>query len=183
MAAEDNWLEDQSGLSNRQKKILFKEVRKFNEYGNSIHQDVNLRELAKKLSILSEYVDKYLNEKVSGFDGITVNRNVRELKKYVNKFGKEASKVQERLDRVTALYEDIGMILNRYFEIDEDPNTLNEEKADLSRVKKALQKDEFLQHAMRRMGSLNNPSEEDLRTLYNRYIKGDDELERLYNRL
>ena len=53
------------------------------------------------------------------FDKVTVTRNMKELTNHSKQFSKiaeEASSVQQRL---SALYEDMGVILNRYYEIPE----------------------------------------------------------------
>ena len=51
------------------------------------------------------------------FDKVTVSRNMKELTNHSKQFSKiaeEASSVQQRL---SALYEDMGVILNRYYDI------------------------------------------------------------------
>jgi hypothetical protein len=53
------------------------------------------------------------------FDKVTVSRNMKELTNHSKSFSKiaeEASSVQQRL---AGLYEDMGSILNRYYEIPE----------------------------------------------------------------
>lgn len=112
-----DWYEQKRSLTENQKNILFQEVSKYNEYGKAVYQEYNLVEMAKKLHALTEFAEKYLEEEYTGFDSVTVKRNMKELKKYVSEFKKAAKEVQENRDRLTALYEDMGIIFNRYFEI------------------------------------------------------------------
>lgn len=112
----ENWFEDHKALTEDQKKILVNELKKFDEYGEAVYQEQDLKELGKKLEALSEYAKRYLNEKAGGsFDQVTINRNMKELDKKVRKFRKEAKKVQKHQDRLTALYDDVGIIFDRYF--------------------------------------------------------------------
>lgn len=120
---EDNWFEDHDKLTEDQKKILFNELKKFTEYGDAVHQEADLKKIAAKFGALTEYAKRYLNEKASGFDQVTINRNVKELEKKVRKFKKEAEKAQKHQNRLTALYDDIGMIFDRYFGVGDSKNS------------------------------------------------------------
>lgn len=71
------------------------------------------------------------------FDNVTIKRNMKELKNYVNEFVKVATEAQRMNHRMTALYEDSGRVLGRYFEIKEyiegggdeiDPRSENEKQ-------------------------------------------------------
>lgn len=123
---EDNWFEDHSKLNEKQKRVLYNELKKFDEYGKAVYQEQDLNEIAKKFEVITEYAKAYLNENASdSFDQVTLNRNIKEIEKKVRKFKKEAEKVQQHQTRLTALYDDIGMKFNRYFEVggSEEPKT------------------------------------------------------------
>ncbi len=51
------------------------------------------------------------------FDRVTIKRNMKELKGLHEKFQKEALEAKAQEQRLEALYEDMGHVLNRYFEI------------------------------------------------------------------
>ncbi len=121
---EDNWFEDHDKLTEDQKKILYNELKKFDEYGESVYQEDDLRKIAAKFEALTEYAKRYLNEKADQtFDQVTINRNMKELEKKVRKFKKEAKKTQKHQNRLTALYDDIGIIFDRYFGVGEKEET------------------------------------------------------------
>ena len=127
----EDWFEDHKALTEDQKKILVNELKKFDEYGEAVYQEQDLNELGKKLEALSEYAKRYLNEKAKGsFDQVTINRNMKELDKKVRKFRKEAEKVQKHQDRLTALYDDVGIIFDRYFGVggNQKSETIEESK-------------------------------------------------------
>lgn len=114
---DDNWFEDHDRLSEDQKKILYNELKNFDEYGDAIYQDKDLNKIAAKFEAVTEYAKRYLNEQGDSFDQVTINRNIKEIEKKVRKFKKEAKKVQKHKERLTALYDDIGIKFNRYFEV------------------------------------------------------------------
>ena len=102
--------EEDDKLMNREE--LIRQVSEFASYGPSIYKKHNLAEVAK---VFSEIV----SETEDWFDRVTVQRNMNDLKKQSVQFNKIANEAQAMQDRMAALYEDMGAILNRYFEIKE----------------------------------------------------------------
>ena len=106
------------------KETLVKTVNEFGTYGPSIYKKHNLADVAKTFVEIAEAAQKHVvDETQDWFDGVTVKRNMNELKKQATQFNKIATEAQALQDRMAALYEDMGGILNRYFDIRE----LNEE--------------------------------------------------------
>ena len=112
-------------------KEFMGEVSNFNSYGNEIYREGNLRELAQRLSRLAETAKAHtLQETEDWFDKITVNRNMKELTGLSNQFKKVATEAQALQERMSGLYEDMGHILSRYYEINESqPINQNEMKS------------------------------------------------------
>ncbi len=112
-------------------KEFMGEVGNFNSFGNEIYREGNLRELAEKLSRLAETAKQHtLQETEDWFDKITVNRNMKELTGLSNQFKKVANEVQTLQERMSGLYEDMGHILGRYYEINSpEPINQNEMKS------------------------------------------------------
>ena len=90
------------------------------------------------------------------FDKVTVTRNMKELTNHSKSFAKiaeEASSVQQRL---AGLYEDMGVILNRYYDIPEGA-----EQVDKDETKDQIEEgdyEEFFQAAMKKFG-ISSPDE------------------------
>ena len=112
-------------------KEFMGEVSNFNSYGNEIYREGNLRQLAERLSRLAETAKQHtLQETEDWFDKITVNRNMKELTGLSNQFKKVATEAQALQERMSGLYEDMGHILGRYYEINESqPINQNEMKS------------------------------------------------------
>jgi hypothetical protein len=94
-------------------------IKEYNKFGKMIYREGNLREVAKNLAEIAEFATRYTIEEAGDwFDAVTVKRNMNDLKKLSGDFNKVATEVQGHQDRMSALYEDMGGILNRYFEIE-----------------------------------------------------------------
>lgn len=110
--------EEDDKLMNRDD--LISSVNEFSSYGPSIYKKHNLAEVAKIFSEIAASAQKHVvSETEDWFDRVTVQRNMNDLKKQATQFSKIANEAQAMQDRMAALYEDMGGILNRYFEIKE----------------------------------------------------------------
>ena len=95
-------------------------VRNFGIVGKTLYNSSNIMEVAKQLSSIAESAHNHiLGEQDDWFDKISVNKNMKTLKGSVVEFQKAAKEAHQLNQRMTALYEDIGHVLNRYYEIDE----------------------------------------------------------------
>ena len=95
-------------------------VKNFGIVGKQIYNNNNIVEVAKQLASIAESAHNHiLSEQDDWFDKISVNKNMKTLKGSVVEFQKAAKEAHQLNQRMTALYEDIGHVLNRYYEIDE----------------------------------------------------------------
>ena len=95
-------------------------VRNFSVVGKSLYNNNNIMEVAKQLAEIAESAHHHiLGENDDWFDKVSVNKNMKSLKGSVVEFTKTAKEAQAVNQRLTGLYEDIGHVLNRYYEIDE----------------------------------------------------------------
>ena len=95
-------------------------VGKYNEIGSFIHREGNLKDVAEHLSKLAKTARAHtLSETEDWFDKVTVNRNMKELNGLAGSFSKVATEAQAMQERMAGLYEDMGHIINRYYDISE----------------------------------------------------------------
>ena len=104
------------------------------------------------------------------FDKITVNRNMKELTNLSKSFDKISSEANALQQRMGALYEDMGNILGRYYEMDEThvyghdtDDEMTPEKEDDSETKFKMENgdyEKFFQAAMKKFG-IKSPAELD----------------------
>ena len=106
-------------------------VRNYGIVGKSLYSGNNIMEIAKQLAEVAESAHHHiLGEGDDWFDKVSLNRNMKSLKSGVMEFTKTAKEAHMLNQRLTGLYEDIGHVLNRYYEIDEaldkhDPDELD----------------------------------------------------------
>jgi len=95
-------------------------VRSYGIVGKQLYGSSNIMEIAKQLSHIAEQAHTHvMSETDDWFDQVSVNKNMKALKGSVAEFKKAAVESHQLNQRLTGLYEDIGHVLNRYYEIDE----------------------------------------------------------------
>ena len=101
-------------------KGLTTEISSYNKISEAIFGKSNITQIAEKLSWIANQAKSHtLQETEDWFDKITVNRNMKELTSLSNQFRKVATESQGLQERMSGLYEDMGHILGRYYEIHE----------------------------------------------------------------
>ena len=126
-------------------------VKNFGIVGKQLYNNNNIVEIAKQLSEVAESAHHHiLGEQDDWFDKISINKNMKSLKGSVVEFQKTAKEAQAINQRLTALYEDMGHVLNRYYDIDEahvyghdDEDSEVEEKLDKVDPSKVEPEDDF----------------------------------------
>lgn len=100
-------------------KQVQESMKQFTEFGKIFSNPNNLKEVAEKLSEIANNAKSYtLSETDDWFDKVTINRNMKELTNLSKQFGKIAKESNSLQQRMGGLYEDMGHVLGRYFEID-----------------------------------------------------------------
>ena len=120
-------------------------VRSFGIVGKSLYNNNNIMEVAKQLSNIAESAHSHiLGENDDWFDKISVSKNMKHLKGSVVEFQKTAREAHMLNQRLTGLYEDIGHVLNRYYEIDEALDAVGKEDGDIDNDGDEDSSDEYL---------------------------------------
>ena len=124
--------EDQPQLN---KYEVIEGVRNYSIVGKQLYNNSNIMEIAKQLSEIAEHAHTHvLGETDDWFDRVSVNKNMKTLKTNVAEFKKAAMESHQLNQRLTGLYEDIGHVLNRYYEIDESIEEEIREQSDTSKI-------------------------------------------------
>ena len=122
-------------------KGLTTEISSYNKLGEAIFGDSNITKIAEKLSWIAGQAKSHtLSETEEWFDRITVNRNMKELTGLSNSFGKIAGEAKSLQERMGALYEDMGNILGRYYEIGEQVTEVEGDKDEYQKFFRAALK-------------------------------------------
>lgn len=132
-------------------KAQFNEqIKQFKNHATTLYNMGKYREIAEYFSKLAENANNYIMTDVSegGFDQVTVKRNLNELRKYASDFSKVSGEAQALQERMAALYEDMGVILNRYVDVpesvEEAMDAIGHEDSDVNNDGKVNAEDQYL---------------------------------------
>ena len=107
-------------------------IRNYGRVGEALYKTGGILEAAKQLSEMATAAQNHvLSETNDWFDSVSVKRNMKELKGLTGQFKKTAVEANAVNQRLSALYEDMGNILNRYYEIDEALDPVGKEDGDV----------------------------------------------------
>ncbi len=130
----------QESWTNEEKKMALEAIARYNEYGRQLAREASLMEIAHNLSEVAKHAQRFISQELEEnskskeqgwFDKVTPERNMKELAKCSEEFKKYAMEAHVLEQRMTALYEEMGGKLDRYFEI----RDLQEGQAAVSKLK------------------------------------------------
>ena len=120
-------------------------VRNYQTIGRQLFKDNGIIEVAKQLVGIAESAQNHvLSETDDWFDSVSVKRNMKELKGLTGQFKKAALEANAVNERLNALYEDMGHILNRYYDIEEAMDPVGKEDGDIDNDGDQDDSDEYL---------------------------------------
>lgn len=108
-------------LSVQEKREVLRMIGEYNVLGKSLDRMGNLPEMVEKLGRIAEAAKSITLSETDGdwMDKKTINENMKRLDGCSKEFKKMAQEAHQLDQRMTALYEDMGHILERFFEIKE----------------------------------------------------------------
>ena len=110
--------EEVKQLPTEMKKHFLEIISTFGQFREQMDRKSDIRTIAETLGGIADAAQEYtLREGGDWFDTVTIKRNMKELKSLHEQFQKEAIEARIQEQRLEALYEDMGHVLNRYFEI------------------------------------------------------------------
>jgi hypothetical protein len=125
---KESWLEEKKTLTKEERAQLLGKIKRFNEYGKTTFRASKLGDVAKELSEMCKMAEVLtLSEVDETFDKITVQRNMKELANLSKGFQKTSGEADILESRLKTLYDDMGRLLERYYEIDDNEESLSEE--------------------------------------------------------
>jgi hypothetical protein len=105
-------------LPSELKKHFLEIISTYGQHRESMSRKSDIRQVAETLGGIADAAQEYtLREGGDWFDRVTIKRNMGELKKLQAAFEKESIEAKAQEQRLESLYEDMGHVLGRYFEI------------------------------------------------------------------
>ncbi len=125
---KENLRKENRILSPEVKKHFLEIISTYNSFREAMQRKSDIQQISETLGGVVEAArEMTLAEAEDWFDAITIKRNMSELQKLESNFDKVAKEAKALDERLHALYEDMGHILNRYYEIsDVDPTVVKE---------------------------------------------------------
>lgn len=112
--------EDLQQLPSELKKHFLEIISTYGQHRENMSRKSDIRQVSETLGAIADAAQEYtLREGGDWFDRVTIKRNMNELKKLQAAFEKESVEAKAQEQRLEALYEDMGHVLGRYFEIAE----------------------------------------------------------------
>ena len=136
VVSESPWAKKYDDTPTVNIKELVSSIHNYSSLGEHIYGKGSLKETAETLSSIADGAAQHtLSETDDMFDKVTVSRNMKELKGLSGQFSKVATEAHSLQERMSGLYEDMGNILSRYYEIhepghEEDEDPFKEEEGD-----------------------------------------------------
>ena len=107
-------------------------IKSYSRVGKQLYSNNGILDAAKQLAQMAESAQNHvLSETDDWFDAVSVKRNMKELKGLTGNFKKTALEANNVNQRLSALYEDMGNILNRYYDIEEALDPVGKEDDDV----------------------------------------------------
>ena len=154
------WIKEEDDTPSINIKELVSSISNYGSLGEQIYGKGSLKETAETLSSIADGAAQHtLSETEDMFDKVTVSRNMKELVGLSKQFGKVAGEAHSLQERMSGLYEDMGNILSRYYEIHEPGHEADDdEKEDEAVFKEGDDYKEFFQKALKKWG-VSSPKE------------------------
>jgi len=113
---------DRGGMPDQQAAVNpVQVISTFANLGEALKRSGTFREVASQIAHISEMAEATIMQEAGDwFDATTIKRNMKELGAYSKDFGKLAEEMDAMQQRATALYDDMGNVLTRYFEMTQD---------------------------------------------------------------
>jgi len=128
-------------LPNVLKKHFLEIISTYGQHREGLSRKSDVREIAETLGAIADAASEYtLRESGDWFDQVTIKRNMKELTNLQKAFEKEAIEAKAQEQRLEALYEDMGHVLQRYFEIADVSEDVMKQRLGLQENKKTKKK-------------------------------------------
>lgn len=124
---------------------VMESVKEFARFGEVLNRNEEFISAAKNIVAVAESAQEHvLAETGDWFDKISVNRNMKQMNNTVKEFKKTVTENSQMNQRLLSLYEEMGMILNRYYDMGEAMDPVGKEDGDIDNDGDQDDSDEYL---------------------------------------
>ena len=107
-----------SPMHNEARRHFLEVISTYKAFGPKLQAEHDLQQIAETLGAIVDAAHTFaMKESGNNFDPATVKRNMNELNKLSGQFEKTANEAKQLQQRMASMYEDMGYVLSKYFEI------------------------------------------------------------------
>jgi len=107
-------------MTRDEKKSFLEAVGNFHKLGEMVYAKGGLQEVTTTLKSVIEQAEKMtIDESEHWFDNVTVSRHMKQMNEAYKVFEKTSGEMNGLQQRLESAYEDMGMVLNRYYKVNE----------------------------------------------------------------
>lgn len=109
---------EQPKMTKEEKKAFLEAVSQYHKLGEMVYRNNQLSELSETLgNIVTTAENLTMQESEHWFDNVTVSRHMKQIQEAFKVFEKTAGEMSGMQQRLEAAYEDIGTVLNKYYNV------------------------------------------------------------------
>ena len=109
---------EQPKMTKEEKKAFLEAVSQYHKLGEMVYRNNQLSELSETLNnIVSTAENLTMQESEHWFDNVTVSRHMKQIQEAYKVFEKTAGEMSGMQQSLEAAYEDIGTVLNKYYNV------------------------------------------------------------------
>lgn len=111
-------LENEITYSKEERNAFLESLKQYASFKNEVYRSKKLKEISQQLGQIIESCEGFTLKETDGwFDGISVNRDLKELKNDYKIFEKTAQEITILQQRLESVYENMGSKLGKYYEL------------------------------------------------------------------
>jgi hypothetical protein len=105
-------------MQKEDKRSFLKSVANFHQIGEMISTSAQLKEITETLgNIVKQAEALTIQETEHWFDNVTTSRHMKQMNEAFKVFEKTANEMNSLQQRLESAYDDMGMVLNRYYNV------------------------------------------------------------------
>jgi hypothetical protein len=132
-------------LTREQKRDIMDSVSKFNDFGAKLYKTNEISDMVEAIRSMTQGASQLALQETDGwFDGVTVQRDMKEVANSTKLFEKAAKEVSTLQQRLESVFEDLGHKLGKYYNISEAMDAPGKEDADIDNDGDEDESDEYL---------------------------------------
>ena len=107
---------EEQKMTKEERNSFLEAVANFHKLGEMIYSNAKLQEVTETLKSVVEQAEKLtISESEHWFDNVTVSRHMKQMNEAMKIFEKTAGEMNGLQQRLESAYEDMGTVLNRYY--------------------------------------------------------------------